>query len=61
MNEILNTHQVSAMTGVPVETLRWRRYMSLPPQSFKLSPRAVRYDRAIVEAWVEDARQGGAV
>lgn len=57
MAQYLTTRQVSEMTGIPTETLRWFRHVGRGPKSFKLSPRAVRYALEDVEAWIQAARE----
>lgn len=51
----LGMPEVSAMTGVPVATLRWWRHLGTGPSSFKIANR-VRYDRADVVAWLDEQR-----
>ena len=50
---LLNTQQVSEMTGIPESTLRYYRATDRGPRSGKLG-RAVRYRQADVEAWIEE-------
>lgn len=55
--ELLGTRQVSELTGIPEETLRyWRFRGDTGPASFKLGPKRVVYDRAEVERWIESQR-----
>lgn len=56
--EILTTAEVSAMTKIPVATLRYFRYAGTGPGSFRLG-RHVKYRRADVEKWLDDARRRG--
>ena len=62
--KILRIKEVSALTGVPVWTLRsWRHQTSAGkpagPVSFKLGGSVV-YDLAAVEAWIDEQRHAGA-
>jgi predicted DNA-binding transcriptional regulator AlpA len=54
----LTTAEVAEMTRTPAETLRWMRYVSKGPKSFKLG-RRVLYDVEDVEAWIAEARKVG--
>jgi DNA-binding transcriptional MerR regulator len=60
--ELVNAHQVSAMTGVPVGTLRYWRHANLGPTSFTLGRRIV-YRREEVLRWITEqetaTRRGG--
>ena len=49
---LLSTAQVSTMTGVPQNTLRWWRYRGYGPKSFKLGRRVV-YSEDELTAWIE--------
>ena len=51
--DILDSKQVSAMTGLPVGTLRYWRHANLGPASFSLGRRVV-YRRAEVERWIAE-------
>jgi predicted DNA-binding transcriptional regulator AlpA len=51
--EILDTKQVSAITGLPVGTLRYWRHCNIGPASFSLGRRIV-YRRSEVERWIEE-------
>lgn len=54
---ILTVQEVSAMTGVPVETLRyWRKLGVGGPRSWKLTPRRVAYDEDDVNEWLDAQR-----
>lgn len=55
MSRHMTTDEVAAETGIPVETLRYWRYVGRGPESFKLGKR-VMYDRADVEAFIADAK-----
>lgn len=47
---------VSAVTGIPVGTLKYFRHRGHGgPKSFALTPRAIRYRREDVLAWIEEA------
>ena len=50
---LLSTAEVSAMTGIPANTLRYYRSIDRGPKSGKLGPRRVVYRKADVEAWIE--------
>lgn len=47
----LSIEDVAASTGLSASTLAKRRCAGLPPAFFKLG-RAVKYDRAEVDAWI---------
>lgn len=54
---LLTTAEVSEMTGVPVETLRWWRHVGgKGPISFKLGRRVV-YERADIQQWLTEQRK----
>lgn len=55
-DEILTTAEVSAITKVPVSTLRYWRHTRTGPRSFKLG-QLTRYRRSDVDAWLEAAYQ----
>ncbi|WP_082976153.1 AlpA family transcriptional regulator [Mycobacterium sp. 1165196.3] len=57
-DEILTTAEVSAITKIPAGTLRYFRYAGTGPQSFRLG-RQVKYRRADVEKWLDEARRRG--
>jgi predicted DNA-binding transcriptional regulator AlpA len=61
VDRILNTTEVSALTRVPIATLRWWRHQGLGPRSFKLGPRKVMYKEADVLAWLEQQYDAGEV
>jgi predicted DNA-binding transcriptional regulator AlpA len=49
----LTTEQVSALTGIAVQTLNnWRSTRRGGPPWLKLSGKLVRYEREAVEAWL---------
>jgi predicted DNA-binding transcriptional regulator AlpA len=57
---ILSLAEVSEMTGIPVDTLRyWRATESGGPASYRLGRRVV-YDRTAVVAWIDEKRGGTA-
>jgi DNA-binding transcriptional MerR regulator len=60
--ELVNAHQVSEMTGVPLGTLRYWRHANLGPTSFTLGRRIV-YRREEVLRWITEqeaaTRRGG--
>jgi predicted DNA-binding transcriptional regulator AlpA len=60
--ELVDARQVSAMTGVPVGTLRYWRHADLGPASFTLGRRVV-YRREEVLRWIREretaTRRGG--
>jgi predicted DNA-binding transcriptional regulator AlpA len=58
---ILNTHEVCALTRVPIATLRWWRHQGIGPRSFKLGPRKVMYKEPDVLAWLEQQYEAGQV
>ncbi len=49
---LLKTSEVSALTRVPPETLRYWRWRNQGPRSFKIGG-AVLYDRDDVLAWID--------
>lgn len=51
----LGMPEVSAMTGVPIDTLRYWRHLGTGPRAYKVG-RRVRYDRADVVAWLDEQR-----
>jgi DNA-binding transcriptional MerR regulator len=54
---LLSTAEVSELTGIPVETLRyWRHLRRRGPVSFKLGRRVV-YERGDVQAWLDQQRK----
>lgn len=55
---LLSTAQVSTMTGVPQNTLRYWRYRGYGPTSFKLGRRVV-YSEDDLTEWIERQRQEG--
>lgn len=56
---ILSLAEVSALTGVTVETLRfWRKRGAGGPASYKIGRRVV-YDRDVLDAWLDDQRRQG--
>lgn len=59
--ELMTTPEVSSLTRLASETLRYYRHRGTGPASFKLGGRVV-YRRADVLAWIEEQReaQGGA-
>ncbi|MEN4476856.1 helix-turn-helix domain-containing protein [Mycolicibacterium cosmeticum] len=54
--DILDTGQVSGLTGVPVGTLRYWRCTNQGPASFTLGRRVV-YRRSEVESWIAEQEQ----
>jgi DNA-binding transcriptional MerR regulator len=60
--ELVNAHQVSELTGVPLGTLRYWRHANLGPTSFTLGRRIV-YRREEVLRWITEqeaaTRRGG--
>lgn len=57
--KLLTTAEVSERTRVPVETLRYYRWLGdRGPRSFKVG-RRVLYAAEDVEAWLESARKVG--
>jgi predicted DNA-binding transcriptional regulator AlpA len=51
-SDLLRIHEVSELTGVPVNTLRSWRQSETGPQATRLGGRLV-WDRAEVEAWIQ--------
>jgi excisionase family DNA binding protein len=51
----LTTAEVSAMLGIPENTLRWWRHQGRGPASFKIGSRVV-YERASLEQWISQER-----
>lgn len=56
--KLLTMAEVQAMTGTPMDTLRYWRHKGEGPKSFRLGRRVV-YDRADVEAWIAAQRAAG--
>ncbi|SHP45127.1 helix-turn-helix transcriptional regulator [Mycobacteroides abscessus] len=60
--ELVDARQVSAMTGVPLGTLRYWRHADIGPASFTLGRRVV-YRREEVLRWIREqeaaTRRGG--
>jgi DNA-binding transcriptional MerR regulator len=56
---ILRTQEVSDLTGVSVDTLRYWRYRGIGPRSYKVGRRVV-YDLAEVNRWLDEQRGQGA-
>lgn len=54
-DDYMTGREVSEKIRVPLETLRYWRYLDRGPRSFKLG-RRVLYARADVERWIADAR-----
>lgn len=57
-HSILLLDEVAALVRKSPGTLRWWRHQGIGPASFKLG-RRVAYDRAVVDAWVDEQRQAG--
>ncbi|MGI8815489.1 MAG: helix-turn-helix transcriptional regulator [Pseudonocardia sp.] len=55
---LLTMMEVHALTGTPVDTLRFWRHKGVGPKSFRLGRRVV-YDRSDVELWIAEQRAGG--
>lgn len=53
---LLTTAEVSDMTGVPVETLRYWRHLGRGPISFKLGRKVV-YERTDIQQWLTEQRE----
>jgi hypothetical protein len=52
LGKLLTPAQVSEMTTVPEETLRWLRHKGCGPRAYKLGRRTV-YREEDVELWLE--------
>lgn len=52
---LLKDTEVEELTGIPCGTLRWWRHKANGdgPKWFRLGPKAIRYRRSDVDAWVE--------
>lgn len=61
--DLASTEQVAEAVGLPIGTLRYLRHRGYGgPKSFALTPRAIRYRKADVIAWIEEqieAEHGG--
>jgi predicted DNA-binding transcriptional regulator AlpA len=57
-DRLLRIHEVSELTGVPVNTLRSWRQSETGPQATRLGGLLV-WDRAEVEAWVAERLSAG--
>jgi len=55
MGQFMVTEEVSKLTRIPPESLRWMRHVGKGPKSFKLGRRCL-YAVEDVEAWIEAAR-----
>jgi len=56
----LTPPQLAEWIGVDVATLAgWRSSKKHGPAFIKLSPKAVRYDRAVVQAWLDERTKAG--
>lgn len=59
---LLSDKHVEALTGIATGTLRWWRHKGAGdgPKWFRLGPKAIRYRRSDVDAWIEEhyARAG---
>lgn len=56
VDRLLRIEDVAALTGVPVNTLRyWRSKGGIGPASAKLGPRRVVYREADVRAWIDES------
>ncbi len=53
---LLNDRQVEELTGIATGTLRWWRHKDdgVGPKWFRLGPKAIRYRKSDVEAWIEE-------
>lgn len=57
---LLSDKQVEELTGVATGTLRWWRHQATQghdspgPKWFRLGPKAIRYRKSDVTAWVEE-------
>lgn len=58
MPKYLTTAEVAETLRTPVETVRYWRHVGKGPRSFKLG-RRVLYDVDDLQAYVDQARQGG--
>lgn len=59
--DLLNTADVARMLSVPEATARYWRSISYGPRSFKMGPKAVRYRRADVEAFISQQESADSV
>jgi predicted DNA-binding transcriptional regulator AlpA len=60
-DDLLHLPEISAMTGVPIETLRWLRSRGEGPPTFRLGRRVVGRRSAVLQ-WIaehEQAASGG--
>lgn len=57
-DELLTLVQVSELTGIPVNTLRWMRANDRGPRSFRLG-RGVRFWLSDVLAWIDAQYENG--
>lgn len=53
--ELLTIAETAALLRAPIATLRWWRHNGIGPHSFKIG-RRVCYQRADVQAWIEQQR-----
>lgn len=55
MEKLLTPQEVAPMLGITVGALAQLRYAGKGPAYKRLSPRAIRYTEADVDAWVESS------
>ena len=58
MQKLLRLPEVAALTGLPVNTLRFWRHQGTGPKSVKLGRRVV-YGECDVVAWIEEQFDAG--
>jgi predicted DNA-binding transcriptional regulator AlpA len=54
MTQLLRTSEVSDMTGISKDTLRWWRHRGEGPPSFKMGKKIVVYPADSLELWIRN-------
>jgi predicted DNA-binding transcriptional regulator AlpA len=58
MTQLLRTSEVSDMTGLSKDTLRWWRHRGEGPPSFKMGKKIVVYPADSLELWIRTQQAG---
>jgi len=56
MTQLLRTSEVSEMTGISKDTLRWWRHRGEGPPSFKMGKKIVVYPADALTVWIDNQR-----
>ena len=54
MTQLLRTSEVSDMTNISKDTLRWWRHRGEGPPSFKMGKKIVVYPADLLELWIRN-------